>query len=76
MKMLAIYVRVRCGIPVILMGEAGIGKTHILSYLCLNMLQVFVWLNQTRRLAPSRASCARCPRRHIRSRYLGYFHKS
>ena len=34
MKMLAIYVRVRCGIPVILMGEAGIGKTHILSYLC------------------------------------------
>jgi midasin (ATPase involved in ribosome maturation) len=35
MKMLAIYVRVRCGIPVILMGEAGIGKTHILSYLCM-----------------------------------------
>ena len=35
LKMLAIYVRVRCGIPVILMGECGCGKTYLISYLCL-----------------------------------------
>ena len=34
LKMLAIYIRIKCKIPVILMGEAGIGKTYILSYLC------------------------------------------
>lgn len=33
-KMLAIYVRVRCGIPVILMGECGCGKTELIRYLC------------------------------------------
>ena len=33
MKMLAIFVRVRCGIPVVLLGEAGIGKTYILQFL-------------------------------------------
>jgi transcriptional regulator of acetoin/glycerol metabolism len=34
MKMLAIYVRIRCGIPVILMGECGCGKTQLIRYLC------------------------------------------
>ena len=34
LKMLAIYVRVRCGIPVILMGECGCGKTYLISFLC------------------------------------------
>jgi MoxR-like ATPase len=29
--MLAIYVRVRCGIPVVLMGECGCGKTFSIS---------------------------------------------
>jgi MoxR-like ATPase len=31
LKMLAIYVRVRCGIPVVLMGECGCGKTMSIS---------------------------------------------
>ena len=34
MKLFAIYIRIKCKIPVILMGEAGIGKTHILTFLC------------------------------------------
>jgi hypothetical protein len=34
LKMLAIYVRIRCGIPVILMGECGCGKTYLISFLC------------------------------------------
>ena len=34
MKMLAIHVRFRCNIPVILMGETGCGKTRLLRYLC------------------------------------------
>jgi hypothetical protein len=37
MKMLAIYVRVRCGLPVILMGECGCGKTELIRYLCTSM---------------------------------------
>ena len=35
LKMLAIVYRIRCGIPVILMGECGCGKTMLISYLCL-----------------------------------------
>lgn len=34
LKMLAIYCRIRCGIPVILMGECGCGKTYLISFLC------------------------------------------
>jgi ABC-type glutathione transport system ATPase component len=34
LKMLAIYVRVRCGIPVILMGECGCGKTELIRFMC------------------------------------------
>jgi len=34
LKMLAIHVRVRCGIPVVLMGECGCGKSHLVRYLC------------------------------------------
>lgn len=34
LKMLAIFVRVRCGIPVVLMGECGCGKTMLIRYLC------------------------------------------
>eukprot|EP00004_Rigifila_ramosa_P001109 TRINITY_DN1107_c0_g1_i3.p1 TRINITY_DN1107_c0_g1~~TRINITY_DN1107_c0_g1_i3.p1 ORF type:complete len:6204 (+),score=1430.96 TRINITY_DN1107_c0_g1_i3:1580-18613(+) len=37
-KMLAIFVRIRCGIPVLLMGECGCGKTMLIRYLC-------AWLN-------------------------------
>ena len=37
MKMLAIYARVRCGIPVILMGECGCGKTELIRFLCKKM---------------------------------------
>jgi hypothetical protein len=33
-KMMAIFVRVRCGIPVVLMGECGCGKTYLISYIC------------------------------------------
>ena len=35
MKMLSIFFRLRVGIPVILMGECGCGKTALLKYLCL-----------------------------------------
>ncbi|CAE7456062.1 RNF213, partial [Symbiodinium sp. CCMP2456] len=34
LKMLAIFVRLRCGLPVILMGECGCGKTELVRYLC------------------------------------------
>jgi len=34
LKLLAIYVRVQSGIPVVLQGECGSGKTHMLRYLC------------------------------------------
>ena len=34
LKMLAIFIRLRVGIPVILMGECGCGKTALLKYLC------------------------------------------
>ena len=30
LKMVAIFVRLRCGVPVILMGECGCGKTMLL----------------------------------------------
>ncbi|XP_061741549.1 E3 ubiquitin-protein ligase rnf213-alpha-like isoform X1 [Nerophis ophidion] len=34
MKILAIHMRFRCGIPVIIMGETGCGKTRLIKYLC------------------------------------------
>lgn len=34
MKMMAIYIRARCAIPVVLMGECGCGKTMLIQYLC------------------------------------------
>ncbi|XP_026523023.1 E3 ubiquitin-protein ligase RNF213 [Notechis scutatus] len=34
LKMLAIEMRFRCGIPVVLMGETGCGKTRLIKYLC------------------------------------------
>jgi hypothetical protein len=33
-KMLAIQMRFRCNIPVILMGETGCGKTRLIKYMC------------------------------------------
>ena len=33
-KMLAIQMRFRCGIPVIIIGETGCGKTRLIRYLC------------------------------------------
>ena len=33
-KILAIYMRFRCGIPVVIMGETGCGKTRLISYMC------------------------------------------
>lgn len=33
-KMLAIHMRFRCGIPVVIMGETGCGKTRLVSFLC------------------------------------------
>ncbi|KAJ7355098.1 hypothetical protein OS493_027887, partial [Desmophyllum pertusum] len=33
-KMLAIHMRFRCGIPVIIMGETGCGKTCLIRYMC------------------------------------------
>ncbi|KAM4623618.1 E3 ubiquitin-protein ligase rnf213-beta [Polymixia lowei] len=33
-KMLAIQMRFRCGIPVIIMGETGCGKTRLVRFLC------------------------------------------
>ena len=37
MKLLAIHMRFRCDIPVIIMGETGCGKTRLIEYLCLLM---------------------------------------
>ncbi|XP_053562489.1 E3 ubiquitin-protein ligase RNF213 [Bombina bombina] len=34
LKILAIKMRFRCGIPVIIMGETGCGKTRLIKYLC------------------------------------------
>jgi len=34
MKMLAIQMRFRCGIPVIVMGETGCGKTRLIRFMC------------------------------------------
>ncbi|XP_068694646.1 E3 ubiquitin-protein ligase rnf213-alpha-like isoform X2 [Montipora foliosa] len=34
MKILAIHMRFRCGIPVIVMGETGCGKTCLIRYMC------------------------------------------
>ncbi|PVD28712.1 hypothetical protein C0Q70_11306 [Pomacea canaliculata] len=33
-KMLAIYLRFRCNIPVVIMGETGCGKTRLVEFLC------------------------------------------
>jgi E3 ubiquitin-protein ligase RNF213 len=34
LKMLAIYMRLRANIPVIIMGETGCGKTRLIKYMC------------------------------------------
>ncbi|KAH1171819.1 hypothetical protein KIL84_007437, partial [Mauremys mutica] len=34
MKMLAIHLRFQCGIPVIVMGETGCGKTKLVQFMC------------------------------------------
>ncbi|XP_028310203.1 E3 ubiquitin-protein ligase rnf213-alpha [Gouania willdenowi] len=34
LKMLAIHMRFRCGIPVIIMGETGCGKTRLIKFMC------------------------------------------
>ena len=34
LKMMAIYMRFRCNIPVIIMGETGCGKTRLIKFLC------------------------------------------
>ncbi|EGD81489.1 hypothetical protein PTSG_02206 [Salpingoeca rosetta] len=34
LKMVAVYVRLRCGIPVVLLGECGCGKTMLIRFLC------------------------------------------
>ncbi|XP_072098497.1 E3 ubiquitin-protein ligase rnf213-alpha-like [Mobula birostris] len=34
LKVLAIHMRFRCGIPVIIMGETGCGKTRLIKFLC------------------------------------------
>ncbi|XP_068694638.1 E3 ubiquitin-protein ligase rnf213-alpha-like [Montipora foliosa] len=34
MKILAIHMRFRCGIPVVIMGETGCGKTCLIRYMC------------------------------------------
>ncbi|XP_077981893.1 E3 ubiquitin-protein ligase RNF213-like [Glandiceps talaboti] len=33
-KIMAIHMRFRCGIPVIIMGETGCGKTRLIRYMC------------------------------------------
>eukprot|EP00731_Ephydatia_muelleri_P007093 Em0003g1341a len=33
-KILAIQMRFRCGIPVVIMGESGCGKTRLIQYMC------------------------------------------
>ncbi|CAF4369273.1 unnamed protein product, partial [Rotaria magnacalcarata] len=37
-KMLLIYLRVQCGIPVLIMGETGCGKTSLIKFLCQKIL--------------------------------------
>ncbi|CAF3492697.1 unnamed protein product, partial [Rotaria socialis] len=37
-KMLLIYLRVQCGIPVLIMGETGCGKTSLIKFLCQKVL--------------------------------------
>eukprot|EP00118_Oscarella_pearsei_P021368 m.239300 g.239300 ORF g.239300 m.239300 type:complete len:5831 (+) comp40181_c2_seq5:266-17758(+) len=34
LKILAIHMRFRCGIPVVIMGETGCGKTRLIRYMC------------------------------------------
>ncbi|XP_034559632.1 E3 ubiquitin-protein ligase rnf213-alpha-like isoform X2 [Notolabrus celidotus] len=34
LKMMAIHMRFRCGIPVIVMGETGCGKTRLVKFMC------------------------------------------
>ncbi|XP_072245329.1 E3 ubiquitin-protein ligase rnf213-alpha-like [Leuresthes tenuis] len=34
LKMMAIHMRFRCGIPVIIMGETGCGKTRLVKFMC------------------------------------------
>jgi ABC-type lipoprotein export system ATPase subunit len=34
MKMLAIYMRFRSNIPVVIMGETGSGKTRLIKFMC------------------------------------------
>ncbi|XP_028266969.1 E3 ubiquitin-protein ligase rnf213-alpha-like isoform X1 [Parambassis ranga] len=34
LKMMAMHMRFRCGIPVIIMGETGCGKTRLIKFLC------------------------------------------
>ena len=34
LKMVAIFVRVRCGVPVVLMGECGCGKSQLMKFIC------------------------------------------
>ncbi|KAL7850786.1 hypothetical protein SRHO_G00201350 [Serrasalmus rhombeus] len=34
LKILAIHMRFRCGIPVIIMGETGCGKTRLIKFMC------------------------------------------
>ena len=33
-KILAIHLRFRCDIPVVIMGETGCGKTRLIRYMC------------------------------------------
>ena len=33
-KILAIYMRFRCDIPVVIMGETGCGKTRLIKFMC------------------------------------------
>ena len=33
-KIMAIYMRFRCGIPVIIIGETGCGKTRLIKFMC------------------------------------------
>lgn len=40
MKMLAIQLRVRYGIPVVIMGDTGCGKTHLIKYVVAVVLQL------------------------------------
>jgi hypothetical protein len=54
-KILAIRMRFRCGIPVVIMGETGCGKTRLIRYMCdlaregrearnMLILKVILWL--------------------------------